>query len=677
MSQTSITNIPTHLSLVALSVIAINSVIISPNVQAETIRLESIVITGEKIDKSIKDTTTAVTVINEDELEKGESNNALDIATHAPNVIADSFDHIAIRGISGGGAANGGLVYLTSARARIATVIDGTTQDWSGYNFSPSSLWDTKQVEVLRGPQSTTQGSSAIAGAIVVNTNDPTFDSEAAVRIGLETYKNGNLKYNLAAMSSGAIIDEELAYRIAIDKTQGEGFLNYETSSYDTPNPSESESFNVRGKLLWEASSIPELSTKVTINYHKNDGEHANFASNTEEGMETQTYTLNGTNEFRIQDSNANSFAVDIDYEFDQGITNAFHISQSSSDIHDDAYSTGYEYDINQDTTALENRVLFNRKDSNLSGVLGLFISEKDASLSTDNYDIQTAYTTATTAAYGESMYSLSSKAKIALGLRIENENTDKTSSTQFSGSGNNEQSTDETHYLPKLGVTYAASNSTTIGATIRQGYSPSGAAINFSGVAYTYDSEEVTSFELSSKSHFNNGTTLNANVFYNDYTDYQAGTSSFTIVNVDAATTYGMELEATKWLTENLELRGSIGLLKSEIDEDDSYKGNELTSAPESSLSIGFTQYIDTTWSFGADITHVGEYYSDLDNTSSSISGDYVMADARIQYMMGNLTINGYIKNLTDEDAVYYRGGVLAAVGQTRTIGINATYRM
>ncbi len=677
MSQTSITNIPTHLSLVALSVIAINSVIISPNVQAETIRLESIVITGEKIDKSIKDTTTAVTVINEDELEKGESNNALDIATHAPNVIADSFDHIAIRGISGGGAANGGLVYLTSARARIATVIDGTTQDWSGYNFSPSSLWDTKQVEVLRGPQSTTQGSSAIAGAIVVNTNDPTFDSEAAVRIGLETYKNGNLKYNLAAMSSGAIIDEELAYRIAIDKTQGEGFLNYETSSYDTPNPSESESFNVRGKLLWEASSIPELSTKVTINYHKNDGEHANFASNTEEGMETQTYTLNGTNEFRIQDSNANSFAVDIDYEFDQGITNAFHISQSSSDIHDDAYSTGYEYDINQDTTTLENRVLFNRKDSNLSGVLGLFISEKDASLSTDNYDIQTAYTTATTAAYGESMYSLSSKAKIALGLRIENENTDKTSSTQFSGSGNNEQSTDETHYLPKLGVTYAASNSTTIGATIRQGYSPSGAAINFSGVAYTYDSEEVTSFELSSKSHFNNGTTLNANVFYNDYTDYQAGTSSFTIVNVDAATTYGMELEATKWLTENLELRGSIGLLKSEIDEDDSYKGNELTSAPESSLSIGFTQYIDTTWSFGADITHVGEYYSDLDNTSSSISGDYVMADARIQYMMGNLTINGYIKNLTDEDAVYYRGGVLAAVGQTRTIGINATYRM
>ncbi|MEL0622847.1 TonB-dependent receptor [Marinomonas arenicola] len=669
-------NIPSSLSLIALSVISINSLLAASTTNAEPATLDAIVVTGEKIDKKLKDTTTAITVISKEKLETGETKQAMDIATSAPNVIADSFDNIAIRGISGGGAATGGLAYLTGARARIATVVDGTTQDWSGYNFTPSSLWDVEQVEVLRGPQSTSQGSSALGGAIIVNTKDPVYEDEAAVRAGLESYENGNLKYNLAAMSSGALVENELAYRIAIDKTKGEGWLNYDTGDYDTPNLSDSESLNIRSKLLWEPAGLPELSAKLTINYHKNEGEHANFASNTDDGMSTKTYTLNGSNEVRLQDSNANSFALDMDYALSSSITNALHISRSHSNIHDDAYSTGYEYDIDQTTTALENRILFTPADANLGGVIGVFVSHKDASLATDNFGLQTDYTTTTTATYGEGTYAFSDATKVTTGLRIENEDTDKTSSSSFSGSGDNDQSNNHTYYLPKLGVTHAISSTTTLGASVRQGYSSSGAAISVMGEEYTYDSEEVTTYELSSKSRFANGTTLNANFFYNDYSDYQAA-SSFTIVNVDAAHTYGLELEGTTWATDNLELRASVGLLRSEIDQDDAYKGNELSSTPNTNLAIGFTQYLGDQWSFGADATHISEYYSDLDNSTDSIAGDYIITDARAQYTQGNLTINGFIKNLTNEDAVYYRAGVLAAVNQTRTFGISATYRM
>lgn len=663
-------------SVFALWVISLNSLTFSSILSAETTLMETIVVTGEKIDKNIKDVTTGVTVISGDQFESGEYKEAKKTAVLAPNVVADSFNNISIRGISGGGAATGGLAYLTGARARVVTVVDGTSQDFSGYNFNPVTVWDIEQLEVLRGPQSNTQGSSAIGGALVINTKDPTFYNEAAVRAGVENYKNGNTQYNLAVMSSGALIDNELAYRVAIDGTNGEGWLNYDTNGYDTPNLSESENLNVRGKLLWEPTSIPDLSAKLTVNYHNNEGEHANFASNTDEGIDSKTFSLDGRNEVRLQDSKANSIATDVDYQISAGILNSLHISYASSDLHDDAYSTGNKYDIDNETYAFENRILFDQNNAVLTGVLGVFFSNKDASLSTTNFNIATEFEATTSAVYGAGTYSLSKKSRIEAGLRIEREDSDKTSSTAFSG-GESEQSDDETYYLPKLSLLHDIFDSTTIAATANKGYSPSGVGISFFGQEYSYDSETVSSFELSSKSIFTGGTSLNANIFYNDYKDYQAGTSSFTIDNVDESYTYGMEIEAITWLGDDLEIRGSIGLLESKIDEDGSYKGNELTNAPDTNVSLSFTQYVQDRWTFGADVTYVSEYYSDLDNTDGSIAGDYTLIDARTSYTFGELTINGYVKNLTDEDAVYYRGGALAAVGQSRTIGISALYRM
>ncbi len=668
---------PYKLSLVAISVIS--SMMVQPTLAAE-VDLDTIVITGEKMDKSLKDTITAVTAITSDELETGETKQAKDIATQAPNVIPGSFGNINIRGISGGGAATGGLALITGSRARVATVVDGTSQDWSGYNFSPIGLWDAQQVEVLRGPQSTAQGASAIAGALVINTNDPTFESEAAFQAGLESYKNGNLKYNVAAMSSGAIIEDELAYRIAIDETKGEGWLNYDTNGYDdTPNLSESESLNIRGKLLWQPASIPELSAKLTVNHHKNDGEHIRFASNTEEGINSQTLTLNSSTISRQQDSTDKSFALDVDYQIRSGLTNSLHISHSNSDLYADGYSVATAtntYDIQQDTTSLENRVIFNSQQSDWSGVLGLYASSKDSVIDATQgaLNIDTRYTTDTTAAYGETTYALSKLTQASLGLRIEHEDVDKTGS--FFGRSDVIQDLDQTHYLPKIGITHAISDSTTLGASIRKGYSPSGTGINTStNEAYEFDSEAVTAYEVSSKSVFANGTRLSANIFYNDYTDYQAA-SGFSVVNIDAAHTYGFELETSTWLTNNFELRGSVGLLRSEIDNNDTNEGNQLSGAPETNIGLGFTQYLGDNWSFGADANYVGKYYSTLDNSDANEAGNHTVLDARAQYLLSGLTITGYIKNLTNEDVVYYREGTVATVGQTRTIGINALYR-
>ncbi|MBM6549480.1 TonB-dependent receptor [Marinomonas ostreistagni] len=677
---------PSTLSLVALSVISINSALISAQAHSEEpITMEALMVTGEKIDKNIKDTTTAVTVINGEDLASGETKNLREVATQAPNVTTSAFGNVAIRGMSGNGAASGGYALITGARSRVATVIDGGTQDWAGYNFTPNGVWDAQQVEVLRGPQSTTQGTSSIAGALVIQTNDPTYTDEAAVRAGLENYENGNLKYNLAAMSSGALIDDELAYRIALDGTKGEGWMNYdqETDQLDTgPDVNDAENYNIRGKLLWEPAGNPNLTTKLTVEHHKYDGEYLSWANDAEDDFKGQTMVLGESRRnTRLQDSTTDSIAADIDYDLGGGVSNSLRISQSKSDISFAEYPGNTMLDLVKDTTTLENRIIFNNQDSALTGVIGFYASKKDAD--TDiTYRERDWYTTndtttTTLALYSEGNYALTERTSLIGGARLEKEDAERFIVND--GRVDVDHDDSETNLLPKLGLTHAISDSTTLGASVRKGYSPGGSAYQWDSTRefYTYDSEEVVTYELSSKSQFGNGSTVNASLFYNDYSDYQAMYND-RINNIDAAHSYGLEVEATTWASDNLELRGSLGLLDSKIDQDEtSDVGNELPSAPNTNIGAGFTQYIGERWSFGADVTYVGEYYSGLSNDEETKAGDYVRTDARLQYVKGDLTIDGYIKNLTDEDIIYQNNGDRASVGQTRTIGLSATYRM
>ncbi|SHE44021.1 Outer membrane receptor proteins, mostly Fe transport [Marinomonas polaris DSM 16579] len=679
---------PSNLSTIALAVISINAACVSSNAFAEEVNaLPALVVTGEKIDKDIKETTTAVTIIHGKDIASGETKDVKELATQAPNVVTSAFGNVAIRGMSGNGAASGGYALITGARSRVSTVIDGGTQDWSGYNFTPSGVWDAQQVEVLRGPQSTTQGTSSIAGAVVIKTNDPTFTNESAIRTGLEHYENGNLKYNLGAMSSGALIDDELAYRITLDGTKGEGWMNYaqENNELDTgPDVNDAENYNVRGKLLWEPASNPNLTAKLTVEHHKYEGEYLSWANDEKNNFSGPLMTLgSGGRNTRLQDSTTDAIAIDIDYDLGGGISNALYIAYSKSKVSFDEYPGTTLLDITKNTTTIENRIIFNQPDATLTGVIGLFVSKKDTDtdITYRGQDWYTANDTSTTtlAFYGEGSYALTEKTNLIGGARVEREEADRFIVND--GRTDVDHDDSETNLLPKIGLTHAISNTTTLGANIRKGYSPGGSAYQWDSTRefYTYESEEVIAYEVSSKSQFKNGTTLNTSLFYNDYSNYQAMYND-RINNIDAAHTYGLEVEATAWATDDLQVRGSIGLLRSEIDNYESSKGNDLPSAPETNLSLGFTQYIGENWSFGADATYVGEYYSDLDNTKDYKAGDYVRTDARIQYVNGSLTIDGYVKNLTDETIIYEINGgrsVRASVGQTRTIGLSATYRM
>ena len=125
--------------------------------------IEEILVTGQKVSRSLQDTTDSVAVMSSEMMDDQVVLSMDDVLQQTANVSVQPGRSFTIRGIdaftvSGDGGGNGGLasVYLDNAPLPYRMV------QKSGF-----STWDIRQVEVLRGPQSTLQGRNSLAGAIV------------------------------------------------------------------------------------------------------------------------------------------------------------------------------------------------------------------------------------------------------------------------------------------------------------------------------------------------------------------------------------------------------------------------------------------------------------------------------------------------------------------------------
>ncbi|WP_025563633.1 TonB-dependent receptor [Psychromonas sp. SP041] len=646
------------------------------------------IVTGEKMDRDIKETTTAVTVIQGEDIDKTGEKTINDVVTQAPNVVTSGFGSVNIRGVNGSGAATGFYAIRSGARQRVDTNVDGVSDAFTGYNFSGSGVWDVQQIEVLRGPQSTTQGENSIGGAVSVKTNDPTFTPEYAIRGGAEIYENGNVMKNVALMASGPIT-EELAYRFAFDGTDGQSYITYDGDSIPV-DPEDSTNLNFRGKLLWTPAFNEKLSVKLTGNYRKADGNYLNWANwDGGTGYEDETLTLGSNyNEYlgrnysyntRIQDSDVYNISSEIKYKFNSQVASSTLLSFNSQTNIFDQYPTEQTYNFKDKTSKIESQLTFTPTHSKVDGFVGIMAADRENTVSSESYSTEGKTEETRLGVFGEMNYYINDQFTVTAGARVQREKQHREFSASYV---TNEIDNDiqDTYLLPKLAFTYSPVENTTFGLSVRQGYNSGGLGYyNYGGASevYTYESESVTAYEFSAKTAFNQSTTINAAIFYNDYKDYQ-GISDYKITNVDEAHTMGLEVELAHWLTDTLEVRPSIGLLKTKVDNDDTFGGNELSNAPDLNASLALTQYIGENLTLGADVTYVNEYYSDLDNTEDYKAGDYAIVGANVDYAIGDLLISGYITNLTDEDVVYLiNGGYRASVGQSRTVGLNLTYRM
>ena len=227
---------------------------------ADRTQLDTVIVLGEKLGRSLRETSTSVEVIGADDLNQRGKLNLQDVLEDTVNVSAGEEGGLSIRGIDQTGASGGAGAPLISVQ------VDGVTLDGVSQESALETLFDVQQIEVLRGAQSTSQGRNALAGAVVVKSKDPTWspDLYALARYGsLNTWQLG--------VAGGGPLNDVLAMRVALSHDHSDGFITHEPDGAD--DFSAHDHSMVRLKLLYESLALAGFRSLLNYNRSRTDGQ--------------------------------------------------------------------------------------------------------------------------------------------------------------------------------------------------------------------------------------------------------------------------------------------------------------------------------------------------------------------------------------------------------------------
>lgn len=214
--------------------------------------LDDIVVTAERREQSLQDTSLSLQVLTADQLERSNLTQVHDLNTLVPGLQIGSGGNapqIYIRGV-------GDFAASALSNPAVAVNIDGV------YVARPQAVnslfFDLARIEVLKGPQGTLYGRNASGGAINLITNRPALGSvDGYVRLTYGNYDNKQLE---AAVN--VPLGPTAAARLAVFAVDRDGYLSDGTD----------DDQRVAGRLrvLWE----PSAGTSLMLNgdYAKEDG---------------------------------------------------------------------------------------------------------------------------------------------------------------------------------------------------------------------------------------------------------------------------------------------------------------------------------------------------------------------------------------------------------------------
>src|SRR5687768_11736120 len=120
--------------------------------------------------------------------------------------------------------------------------------DFSGIGM-PAMLFDTEQIEVLRGPQGTAYGANALAGLINVRTRDPQQELDLSGEATAGDYGT----YGVSGVLGGGVGQAgDKAFRLVAQRYESDGFRRNVFLGRDDTNGFDET--NVRGKYRWDAT---------------------------------------------------------------------------------------------------------------------------------------------------------------------------------------------------------------------------------------------------------------------------------------------------------------------------------------------------------------------------------------------------------------------------------------
>jgi iron complex outermembrane receptor protein len=221
-----------------------------------TTQLEEIIVTATKREASSRDVPITIDAMMGEDLEKMGAREVKDFITQVPGItLQDSSSgeaggrSITVRGVGPGNASGGSG---NSGNQTVGQFIGDIpmTDPYSNFVTPDLDPFDLRSVEILKGPQGTTFGASALNGAIRYVPQGPIMAQWSARSFGdYQSVTDGAADFSFGA-GVNVPVGDRLAVRVIGVQQHAPGV--YDNLRRNTPDADSRDKWSARGMLRWE-----------------------------------------------------------------------------------------------------------------------------------------------------------------------------------------------------------------------------------------------------------------------------------------------------------------------------------------------------------------------------------------------------------------------------------------
>jgi len=659
-----------RLSLITATLLPLLAAPIYAN--ADDTELEKIIVTGDFQQESIQTLSASASLFSENEMNQRGATYLDEMLASAANVNfaagASRGRYIQIRGV--------GLrsQFVDPINPSVGLVIDGI--NYSGLGGS-SLLFDIDQVEIYRGPQGTRFGADGMAGMIQMQSANATSDPSLKLHLGAGTYNSHE-----AGLAASTGLTDDTSARVSYFRRKSDGYVD--NLYLDKPTQDQDEQV-ARFKLNSQLTA--HLNSELNLHYIDiNNGYDAFTLDNSRNSLadqpgedNQQSYAIGLNNiytGFDAFDMSLNLSAIDTEllYSFDEDwvCNDPSEPQLCAAGLNPLGYSYEDAYYRDRDDRAVELQLNGKSKD----WVLGMYYQERDIDLDrqrrkfSEYQNFNSRYEVSNTAIYGQVATPIGPKTTLITGLRVEQYQGDYTDSNGFI------EETDDVMVGGKVALEYQVIDRTMIYTSITRGYKAGG--INSEALAKakdeglsldadffkqhtSFDPEYLWSGEFGVKgSSLDDKFTLRLAAFYMNRDNiqlksWQVSDQQFTgyVANASSGSNYGLEIEGSYLLTDNLLISGSAGYLDTKINDfvtksGLNQDGREQAQAPK--YQYAFSARYNVTDELYAMLGVEGKddyYFSDSHNAQAPNTN---LVNASLGYEAENWAVRAWARNVFDE---------------------------
>ena len=627
--------------------------------------IERVIVSGDFRQTTLDQLSASATILDQERLRSRQPSHIDSVLNSIPNVNFAA------------GASRGRFVQIRGIgeRSQFAEPINPSVSfivdefDFSGL-AAAGLIFDTKQLEVYRGPQATLYGTGALAGAVKLSSNDVGSDAPDYVEARI-----GNKESYRIEGATGDDINTDWGYRVALVHNRSDGFVeNTFLNRSDTANIDETAlRFAVEGSvderttlaLTYRWYDIDNGYDAFSLdNDNKTLSDEPGFDEHQTHAVSARSTTNTAAGDFILIATHA-SHNIAYGYDEDWTFTGFHPWGYTSFDAYyrDVETQTGEMRFVSSDSAALF--------DGMTDWTIGVFYKSTEEKLLRQytylDSDFASEYTPTTTAIYAQTESRLNENLVLVAGLRVENYDFDYADNNQLT------RAFDTTMVGGKIALQYTQGDHFYYGS-ISRGYK--GAGFNpdsrVNDNQRFFDEEYNWNYEIGVKGPLLTPDLIaRAAIFYMDRKDTQVsdfdvitrddGTAGFVdiIDNADLGTNKGAELELSWIASDAWQLDASVGYLSATFEGYTLADGTEVSEqrqaqSPKWTANLYSEYALTDNMLWRVDVDYKSEYrFSDgHDVTSPSTT----LVNSEIVVLHGDWQTSLWVQNAFDRE--YYTRG-------------------